>query len=100
MTETDAPLKPGSFSVTAHERILWGRPAGEAVLEEADRYAAKRIFITSTRSLAGKTDGPLQRLEPALGSRHVGTFSAIAAHSPPEDVSPPPQPPPPPPAPR
>src|SRR5262245_16054539 len=86
MTETDAPLKPGSFSVTAHERILWGRPAGEAVLEEADRYAAKRIFITSTRSLAGKADGPLQRLERALGSRHVGTFSAISAHSPREDV--------------
>jgi len=86
MTETDTPLKPGSFSVTAHERILWGRPAGEAVLEEADRYAAKRIFITSTRSLAGKADGPLQRLERALGSRHVGTFSAISAHSPREDV--------------
>jgi maleylacetate reductase len=86
MTETDIPLKPGSFTVTAHERILWGRPAGEAVLEEADRYGARRIFLTSTRSLAGKANGPLQRLERDLGARHVGTYAQIAAHSPREDV--------------
>ena len=86
MRESESGLKPGSFSVTAHERIVWGRPAGEAVLEEAERYGAKRIFVTSTRSLAGKTEGPLQRLERALGSRHVGTFAQIRAHSPREDV--------------
>jgi maleylacetate reductase len=79
-------LRPGSYSVTAHERILWGRPAAEAVLEEADRYGAKRIFVTSTRSLTEKPDGPLQRLERALGSRHVGTYARIRSHSPREDV--------------
>src|SRR5262245_29837849 len=79
-------LKPGSYSVTAHERILWGRPAAEAVLEEADHYGAKRIFVTSTRSLTAKQDGPLQRLERALGARHVGTHAQIRSHSPREDV--------------
>jgi maleylacetate reductase len=79
-------LKPGSFNITAHERILWGRPAAEAVLEEADRYGAQRIFVTSTRSLTQKQDGPLQRLERALGSRHVGTYASISSHSPREDV--------------
>jgi maleylacetate reductase len=79
-------LRPGSYSVTAHERILWGRPAAEAVLEEADRYGAQRIFVTSTRSLADKQDGPLQRLERALGNRHVGTYARIRSHSPREDV--------------
>jgi maleylacetate reductase len=79
-------LKPGSYSVTAHERILWGRPAAEAVLEEADRYRAQRIFVTSTRSLTDKQDGPLQRLERALGSRHAGTYARIRSHSPREDV--------------
>ena len=32
------------------------------------------------------SDGPLQQIERALGTRHVGTFSAIASHSPREDV--------------
>ena len=85
MGDTDG-LKPGSFNITAHERILWGRPAAEAVLEEADRYGAKRIFVTSTRSLTQKQNGPLQRLERALGSRHVGTYASIRSHSPREDV--------------
>jgi maleylacetate reductase len=85
MSDRDG-LKPGSYSVTAHERILWGRPAAEAVLEEADRYGANRIFVTSTRSLTEKQDGPLQRLERALGSRHVGTYARIRSHSPREDV--------------
>jgi maleylacetate reductase len=86
MPEGYAGLSPGSYNVTAHERIVWGRPAGAAILEEADRYGAKRIFVTSTRSLAAKPNGPLQLIERALGSRHVGTFAAIRAHSPREDV--------------
>jgi len=76
----------GTFSVTAHDRIIFGTPAGEAVLAEADRYGAKRVFVTSTRSLAQKDNGPLQRMERALGARHVGTHSAISSHSPREDV--------------
>jgi maleylacetate reductase len=79
-------LAEGSFSVTAHDRIVFGTPAGEAVISEAERYDASRVFVTSTRSLAKKKDGPLQRLERALGSRHVGTHSAISSHSPREDV--------------
>jgi maleylacetate reductase len=86
MNDSPAGLTPGMFNITAHERILWGRPAGEAVIEEADRYGAKRVFVTSTRSLAQKENGPLQRLERALGSRHVGTYATIKSHSPREDV--------------
>ena len=76
----------GVFTVTAQERIVFGTPAEEAVLAEAEGYGASRVFLTSTRSLAGKENGPLQRLEKALGAAHVGTFAAIRAHSPREDV--------------
>ena len=48
---------------------MFGQPAGEAVLAEAERYGAKRVFVTSTRSLAQKDNGPLQRMERALGAR-------------------------------
>ena len=86
MGDTHAGLAAGIFNVTAHERIVFGAPAGEAVVAEATRYGASRVFVTSTRSLAQKEMGPLQRIEKALGPRHVGTYATIKAHSPREDV--------------
>jgi len=79
-------LTRGTFNVTAIERIVFGQPAGEAVRAEAERLGARRVFVTSTRSLAHKQGGPLQRLEQALADRHAGTFTRIGSHSPREDV--------------
>lgn len=86
MGEAHAGLAAGVFQVQAQERIVFGMPAGAAVVAEADRLGAARVCVTSTRSLAAKTDGPLQRIERALGARHAGTFSTISSHSPREDV--------------
>src|SRR5262245_8061562 len=86
MSEPHAGLTTGTFHVTAQERIVFGTPAGDAVVAEADRIGARRVFVTSTRSLAQKETGPLQRVETALGARHAGTFATISAHSPREDV--------------
>src|SRR5262245_64699613 len=86
MTTTPAGISPGTFYVPAQERIVFGTPAGEAVVAEADRAGARRVFVTSTRSLAQKETGPLQRIEKALGARHVGTYATIRSHSPREDV--------------
>ena len=79
-------MQSGIFSIQAQERIVFGTPSPEAVAAEAEYFDAKRVFVTSTRSLAVLSDGPLQRVEQALGSRHCGTFSTISAHSPLEDV--------------
>jgi len=76
----------GTFHVSAHERIVYGMPAEEAVLAEVDRCGARHVLLTSTRSLTRLESGPLQRLEKALGARHAGTFAAIRSHSPREDV--------------
>jgi len=86
MSNAATPLQPGTFNITQHERIVFGMPAGEAVVAEAERIGAARVFVTSTRSLAQKEQGPLQRLEKALGARHVGTHATIRSHSPREDV--------------
>jgi maleylacetate reductase len=86
MSNAATPLQPGAFNITQHERIVFGMPAGEAVVAEAERIGAARVFVTSTRSLAQKEHGPLQRLEKALGARHVGTHATIRSHSPREDV--------------
>jgi len=79
-------LPSGRFTVQAQESIVFGQPAGSAVIAEADRYGSKRIFVVSTQSLSHLENGPLQRIINALGSRHVGTYTAIHAHSPREDV--------------
>jgi maleylacetate reductase len=86
MSDPRAAPASGTFHITAHERIVFGVPAGEAVVAEAERIGARRVFVTSTRSLAQKENGPLQRMERALGARHVGTHSTIRSHSPREDV--------------
>ena len=76
----------GTFHVTAHERVVFGMPAEQAVLAEVERCGARRVLLSSTRSLTRLESGPLQRLEKALGTRHAGTFAAIRSHSPREDV--------------
>ncbi|HSR79458.1 MAG TPA: iron-containing alcohol dehydrogenase [Hyphomicrobiaceae bacterium] len=86
MSNAATPRQSGAFNITQHERIVFGVPAGEAVVAEAERIGAGRVFVTSTRSLAQKENGPLQRLEKALGARHVGTHATIRSHSPREDV--------------
>lgn len=76
----------GEFTVQAHERIVFGRPAGDAVVAEARRWGSRRVFVVSNRSLARLPDGPLQRLVHALGPLHAGTFAEMSQHSRREDV--------------
>ncbi len=86
MTDANSALMSGIFTIQAQEHVVFGRPAEQAVRDEVERLGARRVFLTSGRTLAGMTDGPLQRIAAALGDRHAGTFGAISAHSPREDV--------------
>jgi maleylacetate reductase len=81
-----AGLRAGTFNVMAQERVVFGTPAEAAVVAEAESCGASRVFLTSTRSLAQKENGPLRRLERALGAAYAGTYAAIRSHSPREDV--------------
>jgi alcohol dehydrogenase class IV len=68
----------------AQERVIYGRPAAEALSDEVRRAGAQRVFVTTTRSIA---NGALVgRIVAALGERFAGKFDAIAAHSPREAV--------------
>jgi len=81
-----ADLPTGVFVVPAQDRVVFGKPADAAVVAEADRHRAQRIFVVSTRSLARLAAGPLQRIVGALGPRCAGSFAEVRAHSPREDV--------------
>jgi maleylacetate reductase len=86
MSKAQSRPGAGTFHLTAHERIVFGTPAEEALIVQVERCGARRVFITSTRSLTRLESGPLQRVERALGGRHAGTYAAIRSHSPREDV--------------
>ncbi len=68
------------------QRVYSGRPAAEALAEEAERLRAQRVFIVSSNTLANKTE-EVARLRHALGKKFVGMFDSIAPHVPREDVS-------------
>jgi maleylacetate reductase len=86
MTASQTEVPAGVYVLPAQDRVVFGRPADAAVVASADHHRARRVFVVSTRSLAGLAAGPLQRIVAALGPRHAGTFAAVRAHSPREDV--------------
>jgi maleylacetate reductase len=86
MSTAQSDPRAGTFHITAQERVVFGVPAEEAILADVERCGARRVLLTSTRSLTRLENGPLQRLERALGNRHAGSFAAIRSHSPREDV--------------
>ncbi|RYG35916.1 MAG: iron-containing alcohol dehydrogenase [Burkholderiales bacterium] len=73
----------GAYRFPRQDAVIYGRPAHEAVIDLATRYNAKRLFILTTRSLASTA---ATKLASDLGPLCVGTFSAIASHSPRSDV--------------
>jgi maleylacetate reductase len=62
------------------ERVVYGKPAGAAVLAEAERLGARRVFITTTKSVA--QSALLAGIVRELGDRYAGVYAGITAHSP------------------
>jgi maleylacetate reductase len=74
----------GTHHWPAQERVIYGKPAVEAIAEEVARAKASRVYVTTTRSL---TNGALvARIVESLGPKFVGKLDAIPAHSPRESV--------------
>lgn len=74
----------GTHRWPAQERVVYGRPAVEALNEEAERAKAKRVFVATTRSISNGRF--VAEVIAGLGGRFAGKFDAIAAHSPREAV--------------
>jgi maleylacetate reductase len=75
----------GTHRYHLQERVIYGRPAADALAEEVEALAARRVFLTTNRSLSG-TDALPARIAQRLGARRVGTFAGIGTHSPRESV--------------
>jgi len=72
----------GAYRFPRQDAVVYGKDAAEAAADLAARYNAKRLFILSTRSLAGAA----AKLQEAIGPICVGVYTDIAAHSPRTDV--------------
>lgn len=62
------------------ERVVYGKPAGVALRAEAERLGAKKVFITTSKSVA--QSALLASVIDGLGELHAGTYAGITAHSP------------------
>jgi maleylacetate reductase len=63
------------------DEVVFGRPAAEAVADQAKRLNAARVFLLVSGTLNRETQ-EIENIRKALGSRHAGTFDAMLAHTP------------------
>lgn len=71
----------GIHEFLVQDRVIWGIPATQAIIEEADRRRAQRIFIVTSKTLNRQTDA-VEHVRRSLGPRCVGTFDECLEHTP------------------
>ncbi|MGL3106958.1 iron-containing alcohol dehydrogenase [Bradyrhizobium sp. BR 1432] len=72
--------KVGIHNFPDIDRVVYGKPAAEALNDEAVRLNANRVFLLVSRTLNTKTD-EIEKIRRALGNKHVATFDGIAQHT-------------------
>jgi len=72
--------KVGFHQYPPMDQVIFGKPAGQALREEAEKRDAKRVFLIVSRTLNTKTD-EIEKIRNALGSRYAGTFDGVPQHT-------------------
>ena len=63
----------GSYQFPPMDSVIYGKPAAEALREEAERLDARRVFLIASRTLNSKTD-EIEKIRKSLSDRYAGTF--------------------------
>lgn len=71
----------GRVAFGAMEEVVFGRPAAEAVAEQASRLGATRVFLMVSSTLNAKTD-EIAKVKAALGNRCAGVYDGMPPHTP------------------
>jgi maleylacetate reductase len=71
---------PGSYQYPPMDFVIYGKPAADALREEAERLGASRVFLIASRTLNTKTD-EIEKIRKSLGDRYAGTFDGIPQHT-------------------
>jgi alcohol dehydrogenase class IV len=77
--------RSGTYVFLAQDRVIFGKPASEAVIEEAARRNARRVFVVASKTLSRKTD-VIAKIRAALGERFAGLFDDTREHVPRDSV--------------
>ena len=78
-------MQRGEVGFTRMEKVVFGKPAADAVAAEAERRGAERVFLLVSGTLNRETD-EVEKLRRALGNKYCGTHDDMPAHSPREAV--------------
>jgi maleylacetate reductase len=73
-------IGPGMHRFLMMDRVIHGRPAAAALMEEVDRLERQRVLVVTNRSLAQST--LVAGFAAKLGTRYAGCFDAVTAHGP------------------
>lgn len=71
----------GEVICTALEKVLYGRPAAEALADEVRRLGVKRVFLLVSSTLNEQSD-EIDRIRTALGDRVAAVHHGIPPHGP------------------
>src|SRR5215467_14286451 len=74
-------VQSGRVAFGEMEAVVFGRPAAEAVAEEARRLDAERVFLMVSGTLNRTTD-EIAKVHLALGNRFAGIFDRMPPHTP------------------
>ena len=69
-----------SYQYPTMESVIYGKPAADALREEAERLGARRVYLIVSRTLNTKTD-EIEKIRKALGDRYAETFDGIPQHT-------------------
>src|SRR3984893_13692347 len=72
--------KVGFHQYPPMDQVIFGKPAGQALREEADKRDVQRVFLIVSRTLNTQTD-EIEKIRNALGSRYAGTFDGVPQHT-------------------
>lgn len=74
-------MQQGQIIFTGMERVIFGQPAAETLLEEVKRLGAKRVFLLVSNTLNKKTN-EVEKVKHSLGDFVCGLYDQMPAHSP------------------
>ena len=74
-------MNSGMFVFTAVERIVYGQPAAKALLAEAERLNAHRVFLIVSGTM-NRTTNEIAKVREALGARCAGVYDRMPSHTP------------------
>src|SRR4051812_24298537 len=78
---TGAGMREDVFQFPALERLIYGKPAAQALTAEAERIGAKRVFLVVSGTMNRTTD-EVEKVQAALGDRYVGKYDGIPPFNP------------------